>query len=81
LQTPLPAPYDACEKVATTVSSLALVRYRLNDYSVPTTYRHIPVAASCRRSVRDDVLIDPLDGIANLCARVRWGASRKVPGI
>src|SRR3979490_1881723 len=40
LQTPLPAPYDACEKVATTVSSLALVRYRLNDYSVPTTYGH-----------------------------------------
>ena len=33
LQTPLPVPYDACEKVATTVSSLALVRYRLNDYS------------------------------------------------
>ena len=40
LQTPLPAPYDACEKVATTVSSLSLVRYRLNDYSVPTTYGH-----------------------------------------
>jgi transposase len=43
LQTPLPAPYDACEKVATTVSSLALVRYRLNDYSVPTTYGHSDV--------------------------------------
>ena len=40
LQTPLPAPYDACEKVATTVSSLSLVRYRLNDYSAPTTYGH-----------------------------------------
>src|SRR5215203_5430888 len=40
LQTPLPAPYDACEKVATTVSSLSLVRYRLNDYSVPTSYGH-----------------------------------------
>ena len=39
-QTPLPPPYDACEKVATTVSSLSLVRYRLNDYSVPTTYGH-----------------------------------------
>jgi transposase len=39
-QTPLPAPYDACEKVGTTVSSLSLVRYRLNDYSVPTTYGH-----------------------------------------
>src|SRR5450755_4501783 len=40
LQTPLPVPYDACEKVSTSVSSLSLVRYRLNDYSVPTTYGH-----------------------------------------
>jgi transposase len=39
-QTPLPAPYDACEKVSTSVSSLSLVRYRRNDYSVPTTYGH-----------------------------------------
>ena len=39
-QAPLPAPYDACEKVPTSVSSLSLVRYRLNDYSVPTTYGH-----------------------------------------
>ena len=39
-QKPLPSPYDACEKIATTVSSLSLVRYRLNDYSVPTTYGH-----------------------------------------
>jgi transposase len=39
-QTPPPAPYDACEKVATRVSSLSLVRYRLNDYSVPTSYGH-----------------------------------------
>ena len=37
---PLPAPYDACEKVATKVSSLSLVRYRCNDYSAPTTYGH-----------------------------------------
>jgi transposase len=39
-QTPLPSPYDACEKVGTRVSSLSLVRYRLNDYSVPTSYGH-----------------------------------------
>jgi transposase len=39
-RTPLPAPYDACEKVATKVSSLSLVRYRRNDYSAPTTYGH-----------------------------------------
>ena len=35
LQKPLPATYDACERVATSVSSLSLVRYRLNDYSCP----------------------------------------------
>jgi len=39
-QTPLPAPYDACEKLGTRVSSLSLVRYRLNDYSVPTCFGH-----------------------------------------
>lgn len=38
---PLPAvPYDACAKEATRVSSLSLVRYRNNDYSVPTAYGH-----------------------------------------
>jgi hypothetical protein len=36
---PLPAaPYEACERIAGRVSSLSLVRYRLNDYSVPTEY-------------------------------------------
>ena len=39
-QRSLPPAYDACEKVATTVSSLSLVRYRLNDYSAPTSYGH-----------------------------------------
>jgi DNA replication protein DnaC len=33
-----PAPYEACEKIAVRVSSLSLVRYRGNDYSVPTEY-------------------------------------------
>jgi hypothetical protein len=38
---PLPAaPYEACEKIAARVSSLSLVRYRGNDYSVPTEYGH-----------------------------------------
>src|SRR5258708_34709580 len=37
---PLPPPYDACEKVPATVSSLSLVRYRRNDYSVPTSFGH-----------------------------------------
>ncbi len=35
-----PAPYDACDKRATRVSSLSMVRYRSNDYSVPVTYGH-----------------------------------------
>ena len=39
-QQPLPVPYDACEKVGTRVSSLSLVRYRSNDYSVPTSFGH-----------------------------------------
>jgi len=38
---PLPAaPYEACEKCSTRVSSLSLVRYRSNDYSVPVAYGH-----------------------------------------
>jgi transposase len=38
---PLPeAPYEACEKQTARVSSLSLVRYRANDYSVPTAYGH-----------------------------------------
>ena len=32
------APFEACQKVAARVSSQALVRYRTNDYSVPTRY-------------------------------------------
>ena len=39
-QTPLPAPYDACEKRTGRVNSLSLVRYRNNDYSVPTAFGH-----------------------------------------
>ncbi len=38
---PLPVvPYDACDKQSVRVSSLSLVRYRGNDYSVPTPYGH-----------------------------------------
>ncbi len=37
----LPAvPYDACEKVSTRASSISMVRYRSNDYSVPVAYAH-----------------------------------------
>ncbi len=34
------APYETCEKRTARVSSLSLVRYRSNDYSVPTAYGH-----------------------------------------
>ena len=38
---PLPVtPYDACDKVTTRATSLSLVRYRSNDYLVPTVYGH-----------------------------------------
>ena len=38
---PLPViAYDASDKHATRVSSLSLVRYRTNDYSVPVAYGH-----------------------------------------
>ena len=40
-----PAPYDACHKVATRVSSMSLVRYKNNDYSVPTRHGHQEVLA------------------------------------
>ena len=37
----LPAvPYDACEQVSTRATSISMVRYRANDYSVPVAYAH-----------------------------------------
>jgi len=35
-----PVPYEACDKVTTRVTSLSLVRFDRNDYSVPTAYGH-----------------------------------------
>jgi transposase len=32
--------FDPCETVATRVNSLSMIRYRNNDYSVPTAYAH-----------------------------------------
>jgi transposase len=40
LQGSPPVPYEACERKAARVSSLSLVRYDRNDYSVPTAYGH-----------------------------------------
>jgi len=38
---PLPAaPYEACDKRPTRATSLSLVRYQTNDYSVPPRYGH-----------------------------------------
>ena len=48
------SPYDACEKVATRVNSLSLVRYRTNDYSVPVAYGHREVLV---RGYVDEVVI------------------------
>jgi hypothetical protein len=47
---PLPASsYEACQKQMARVSSLSLVRYRANNYSVPTAYGHreVLVKGSC----------------------------------
>ena len=35
-----PVAYDACEKVSTRATSISMVRYRCNDYSVPVAYAH-----------------------------------------
>ena len=40
LREPPAAPFEACETRPARVSSTSLVRYRGNDYSVPTTYGH-----------------------------------------
>ena len=48
------APYDASDKRATRVSSLSLVRYRSNDYSVPVAYGHRDVLV---RGYVDQVVI------------------------
>ena len=52
---PLPsAPYDACDKQASRVSSLSLVRYRTNDYSVPVAFGHRDVLV---RGYVDEVVV------------------------
>ena len=54
---PLPAlAYDACDKQAGRVSSLSLVRYRTNDYSVPVAY-----------GPRDALVRGCVDQVANSC--------------
>jgi len=60
---PLPAvPYDACDKQSVRVSSLSLVRYRGNDYSVPTAFGHQEVLV--RGYVHEVVIAYGVDVIA-----------------
>ena len=47
-------PYDAGDKQPSRVSSLSLVRYRTNDYSVPVAYGHRDVLV---RGYVDQVVI------------------------
>jgi hypothetical protein len=43
---PLPTtPFEACRKFSTTASSLSLVRFDGNDYSVPVRWAHHPIVA------------------------------------
>jgi hypothetical protein len=66
--TPLPAPYDACEKKPGNVNSLSLVRYRYNDYSVPTAYGHqkVLIRGYVHEVVyeREDFIFNPLHYLA-----------------
>ncbi len=58
-----PVAYDACEKQAGRVSSLSLVRYRTNDYSVPVAYEYQDVLV---RGYVDAVVIScGTEGIAS----------------
>src|SRR6185436_5529525 len=54
LQTRPSMPYEACECRPARVSSLSLVRYERNDYSVPTAYGHRTVLV---RGYVDQVVI------------------------
>ena len=49
-----PVPYDACDQRSTRVTSLSLVRYRRNDYSVPTASGHRAVVV---KGYVDEVVI------------------------
>jgi transposase len=53
---PLPAArFEACDKTTVRVSSISLVRYRTNDYSVPTQYGHRQVLV--KAYVHDIVIV------------------------
>ncbi len=60
-----PVPYDACDTRTTRVTSLSLVRYRRNDYSVPTAYGHREVLV--KGYVDEVVIVCGSDAIARHC--------------
>ena len=62
-------PLEACEKRAARVSSTALVRYRCNDYSVPTAY-----------GFRDVVVKGFVDEVVILCAGEQIARHRRAYG-
>src|SRR3990167_8843262 len=61
-----PVPLEPCEKRSARVSSTALVRYRGNDYSVPTRYGFQDVVV---KGFVDDVVI--LSGAEEIARHVR----------
>jgi transposase len=67
---PLPAaPFDACRKESTTASSLSLVRFDDNDYSVPVRYAHHPIVV---RAYADRVVLCH-QGLGVAAHPRRWG--------
>ena len=60
-----PVPYEACDTRPTRVTSLSLVRYRRNDYSVPTAYGHREVVV--KGYVDDVVIVCGSEEIARHC--------------
>ena len=60
-----PVLYDACDTRTTRVTSLSLVRYRRNDYSVPTAYGHREVLV--KGYVDEVVIVCGSDAIARHC--------------
>jgi transposase len=61
--------FEPCHKYATKVSSMALVRYRMNDYSVPTAY-----------GFRDVLVKGFVDKVAILCGAVEIARHPRVYG-
>ena len=67
---PLPAAlFDACRKESTTASSLSLVRFDDNDYSVPVRYAHHPIVV---RAYADRVVLCH-QGLEVAAHPRRWG--------